>query len=122
MEIMDIINEIIPLAVKLIFTLIGLGFAKIALPWLKEQRVYFYIQKFVGAAEKLADTGAIPKVDKKSYVIEALSQKGIPLTRETLTLIEAAVEELDCMKDMIISGILEDSKDGEEETEVPEEE
>lgn len=65
------------------------------IPWLKEKRLYNLVKKFVEASEKLAETGVIPKVDKKKKVIELLEEKGIVVTEEIEAFIESAVKELD---------------------------
>lgn len=69
-------------------------------PWLKEKRLYSLCVKFVGAAEKLAESGQIDKDAKKAYVLELLAAKGIKVTQEVDAFIENAVIELDiAMKD-----------------------
>lgn len=64
-------------------------------PWLKEQRIYSTVKKFVQAAEKLADAGAISKTDKKKYVVDLLEKNGITVDSTLDAFIESAVEELD---------------------------
>ena len=64
-------------------------------PWLKEKRLYNIVKKGVMAAEKLAESGQLPKVDKKAYVLKFLMSRGIEITGEVETFIEAAVKELD---------------------------
>ena len=44
-------------------------------PFLKEKRIYNLVEKFVNAVEKLAETGVLPKVDKKQKVIELQNKK-----------------------------------------------
>ena len=109
------IYEIINLAIKLVGAVIVLLVSKTCLPWLKEQRVYSTIRKLVQAAEKLAASGAIRKVDKKAYVLRLLEEKGVTITPEIEAMIESAVEELDWMAVEIFTGILEG--DGDAETE-----
>lgn len=77
--------------------------SKIVLPWLKEQRIYSTVKKFVCAADKLAQSGTISKESKKNYVIQLLKAKGIKVTPEVEAFIEAAVTELDLA---IESGLL----------------
>lgn len=76
---------------------------KIALPWLKEQRVYSLVVKFVKAADKLAQSGAISKDSKKKYVIKLLESYGVKITPIVEAFIESAVTELDLA---IESGVL----------------
>ena len=68
-------------------------------PWLEEKRIYNLIQKFVDAAEKLAETGVIEKVDKKAEVIRLLKENGIEVTPTIEAFIEAAVKQLDLVID-----------------------
>ena len=65
------------------------------IPWLKEKRLDDIIERFVEAAEKMAESGQIEKKDKKDTVIKLLTEKGIEITDEIDALIEAAVKELD---------------------------
>ena len=70
-------------------------------PFLKEKRIYNLVEKFVSAVEKLAETGILPKVDKKQKVIELLEAKGIAVTLEVEAFIEGAVKQLDLIKDTV---------------------
>lgn len=74
-------------------------------PFLKEKRVYNLVEKFVGAAEKLAETGVIPKIDKKKTVIELLESKGIVVTSEVKAFIEGAVKQLDIVENTFVDTI-----------------
>ena len=74
-------------------------------PWLEEKRIYNMVKKFVEAAEKLAESGVIEKVDKKAKVIELLESKGITVTPEVDAFIEAAVKELDLVTDAVVGEI-----------------
>lgn len=83
-----------------------------AIPWLKEKHLFSVVYGFVKAAEKLASSGAIEKVDKKAYVISLLEKKGITITDEVNATIEAAVEELDIALNKgieLITGTLEEA-------------
>lgn len=64
-------------------------------PWLKEKRLYNIVKKAVMAAEKLAESGQLPKVDKKAYVEKFLISRGVVINAEVETFIEAAVKEMD---------------------------
>lgn len=66
-----------------------------AIPWLTEKRLYNLCKQFVQAAEKLAESGALAKEDKKKYVVDLLTAKGVLVTEEIEAFIESAVEELD---------------------------
>lgn len=76
-----------------------------AIPWLKEKRIYEIIKQLVQAAEKMAESGAIAKIDKKETVIKLLTEKGIVVTDEISALIESAVKELDIIIDTTVAEI-----------------
>lgn len=77
------------------------------IPWLKDKRLYETVCRLVHAAEKLAETGAIEKVNKKSYVIGLLEAKGVTVTPEVEAMIESAVFELDLAIDEIGNAIFD---------------
>lgn len=99
----EILNMSVSLIVKVVCVCIAALFAKVVIPWvkndlipwLKDKRMYEIVQSFVLAAEKLAESGAIDKELKKKFVVECLKNKGIAVTDEIDALIECAVEELD---------------------------
>lgn len=74
-------------------------------PWLEEKRIFNLVKKFVEAAEKLAESGAIEKVDKKSKVIELLESKGITVDAEIDAFIESAVKQLDIVTSTVVEEI-----------------
>lgn len=65
------------------------------IPWMKEKQLYSLVKKFVQAAEKLAETGALEREDKKQYVVDLLERKGYKVDGEIDAFIESAVKELD---------------------------
>lgn len=65
------------------------------IPFLREKRIYNIVAIGVQAAEKLANSGQINKVDKKEYVCTFLRKKGIPVTKEVETFIESVCQQLD---------------------------
>ena len=75
------------------------------IPWLKEKRIYETIKKLVQAAEKMAESGTIQKVDKKDTVIKLLTDKGIVVTKEIEALIESCVKELDIIVNTTVTEI-----------------
>lgn len=79
----------------LLTVVIGPWLKTSAIPWMKEKQLYGLVKKFVQAAEKLSETGALESADKKCYVVHLLEQKGYPMTAETEAFIESAVKELD---------------------------
>ena len=92
-------DEIISLAASLLLklTLAGVGalLSAYIIPLLEEKKLYHILQKLVSAAEKLAQSSAIDKSDKKAYVIARLQDYGIEVNQFVDALIEAAVLELD---------------------------
>lgn len=130
MNITTEITQIIPLAVKLVFAIIGVLLLRYILPWIKQQVWYSAIKWLVNAAEKLAESGQISKDYKKKYVIRLMQLLRIPVNDFTSALIEAAVKELDMLEDKIKdyfdnesgdspeggdNGEAEESKEGQEE-------
>lgn len=98
--------EIIAKVLGLVVACYVLPFIKnTAIPWLKEKRIYDIVKKFVNAAEKMAESGAIQKVDKKTKVVEWLTKKGIVVDDEILSLIESAVKELDLITNTTVTEI-----------------
>lgn len=82
------------------------------IPWLKEKHLYNTVRNFVRAAEKLAESGVIPKADKKDKVIELLESQGIDVNPMVDAIIESCVKELD----IVTSTIFEEIIDSEEIT------
>lgn len=126
MDITTEITQIIPLAVKLVFAVIGVLLLTYILPWLKQQVWYSSIKWLVNAAEKLAESGQISKDYKKKYVLRLMQLLRIPVNDVTSALIEAAVKELDMLEDKIKdyfddepeggdNGEAEESKEGQRE-------
>lgn len=101
MDITTEITQIIPLAVKLVFAVLGVLLLRYILPWIKQQVWYSAIKWLVNAAEKLAESGQISKDYKKRYVLRLMQLLKIPVNDFTSALIEAAVKELDMLEDKI---------------------
>lgn len=76
-------------------------------PWLKEKHLHNTIKDFVQAAEKLAESGVIEKVNKKAEVIKLLNNKGITVDENIEALIESCVKELDLVTSVIYKEIVE---------------
>ena len=90
-----VLDAVLSLAV-LAFTSVVVPWLKgTAVPWLKEKRLYGIVQKFVNAAEKMADAGNLGKGEKKAYVVRMLSELGIKVDDQIDAMIESAVIELD---------------------------
>lgn len=92
---MDLVNELLTTLVKLVITAGGSYLIAYGLPWLKKIGLYKLVQIGVMAAEKLAESGAIPKVDKNAKAKEILGMLGIKESPMIDAMIEAAVKELD---------------------------
>lgn len=102
------ILEIITTIISLVVAYYVIPFIKDEMiPWLKEKRLYSVIKSFVQAAEKLAESGVIEKVDKKAKVIELLETKGVVIDATTEAFIESCVKELDLIGSVIYEGIVE---------------
>ena len=109
-SIMGNLLEIIATLLTLLVSCYVLPFIrKDLIPWLKEKRMLSLIKTFVEAAEKLAETGAIQKVDKKQTVINLLENKGIEVTLEVESFIEAAVKQLDLIANTVKDEIKEEN-------------
>ena len=96
-------NSILPNILEIILTIISIVVARYAIPyiktdlipWLKEKRLYNIVKGFVQAAEKMAESGAIEKADKKNFVVGLLEGKGIVVNDTVEAFIESCVKELD---------------------------
>lgn len=109
-------NTILPNILEIILTIISLVISyyvipyikRDLIPWLKEKHIYSIVKNFVQAVEKMAETGAINKTDKKDKVIELLKSKGINVDATVETFIESCVKELDMLTSVVIEEIVED--------------
>ena len=98
-----IVNMVLEHVLEIVLTVISVVVARYVLPsiktdlipWLKEKRIYSTVKKFVQAAEKLAEAGTIPKVDKPQYVIDLLEKKGIVVDAVIKAFIESCCHEID---------------------------
>lgn len=77
----------------------------VLVPWLEDKQLYTTVQRYVQAAEKLAEAGGL-NTGKKEYVAKLLQSKGIEVTPEIEALIESAVKELDWMKNETLTTII----------------
>lgn len=110
-----ILNSILSNLTEIIATIISLVVAYYVIPcikndlvpWLKEKRLYNTVKNFVQAAEKLAESGVIEKIDKKAKVVELLENKGITVDKTIEALIESCVKELDLVTSVIYEEIIE---------------
>ena len=91
----DFISIITDWILRLAIAGVVLFFSTVVIPWLKEKRLYAYIEKRVWAAEKLKESGQLEDITKLEYVEQGLLAKGYTLTDAVRALIEAAVKALD---------------------------
>lgn len=92
----ECIVNLVKAGITVVFAMLVIPWLKnVAIPWLKDKRLYGMICKFVRAAEKLADTGAIDKQAKLDYVTGLLQHWGVEMTPEIRAMIESAVGDLD---------------------------
>ena len=121
-EIVDIvlsnILEIIATVLSLVVAYYVIPYIKSDLiPFLKEKHLYDTVKKFVQAAEKLAESGIIDKIDKKAYVIRLLEDNGVVVDDKTTAFIESCVKELDIVTSVVYEEIIEEI-DAEAEPEI----
>lgn len=105
---MDLVNELLTTLVKLVITAGGSYLIAYGLPWLKKIGLYKLVQIGVMAAEKLAESGAIPKVDKNAKAKEILGMLGIKESPMIDAMIEAAVKELDNQENKVKNELKKD--------------
>ncbi len=98
---MDFVNEIVTLIVKIIVGGAGSALIAYGFPWLKKVGLYKLVQIGVMAAEKMAESGQIAKIDKNAKAKEILSMLGIKESPMIDAMIEAAVKELDNQENKI---------------------
>lgn len=110
---MNVWNEVASIAIKLVFAVISVIFTTTVVPWikntvtpwLKQKYLYSVVKSYVNAAEKLAETGMIEKIDKKGYVVSLLTSAGVNVTSDIDALIESAVKELDMQIESILTQV-----------------
>lgn len=118
-----IMDAILPNILEIVLTILSLVVARYVIPyiksdfmpWLKENRIYSIVKKLVQAAEKLAESGAIKKADKKKKVVELLESKGIIVDATIEAFIESCVKELDIVTSVVYEEIIETEIETEEE-------
>lgn len=111
--IIENLAEIVSAAISIIFSAVVLPwFCNTAIPWLKEKRLFGRVYRCVKAVEKMAESGAIEKIDKKQHAIKMLEKMGVTVDENVDAMIEAAVIDLDIalMKGFgILEGVLEEA-------------
>ena len=120
-------DAILPNILEIIITIISLIIARYVIPyiksdlipWLKEKRLHNIIKTFVQAAEKLAESGVIEKIQKKEKVVELLEKNGIEVTETIDSFIESAVKELDLVASTVYDEIFTETEEATEEIEEP---
>lgn len=108
----NLLNVLVPIIIRIVFTGLACLITSKIIPWLKNQYIWFYVEKFVEAADKLAETGKLDKGNvKKEYVVNCLKSAGINVDDTVLIWIEAAVREADILADEIKSTIKKEGGD-----------
>lgn len=111
--IIENLAEIVSAIIGLVFsTIIFPWFRDTAIPWLKEKHLFGRVYRCVKAVEKMAESGAIEKIDKKKHAIKMLEKMGVTVDDNVDAMIEAAVIDLDIalMKGFgILEGVLEEA-------------
>ena len=110
-----LLNSILSNILEIVATIISLVVAYYVIPcikddlvpWLKEKRLYNTVKNFVQAAEKLAESGVIKKVDKKTKVVELLEGRGIIVDETVDAFIESCIKELDLVASVVHEEITE---------------
>lgn len=92
---MDFMNQVVATITRLVVMGAGTAFAVYGIPLLKKLGVYGLVKIGVYAAEKLAESGKIQKVDKNAEAKKILSMLGVKENPLIDAMIEAAVKELD---------------------------
>lgn len=105
---MDLVNELLTTTVKLVVTAGGSCLIAYGFPWLKKIGLYKMVQIGVMAAEKLAESGQIPKIDKNAKAKEILAMLGIKESPMIDAMIEAAVKELDNQENKVMDELKKD--------------
>lgn len=121
------VNNVVSAVIKLVFAGITLVLSKYAIPfakktvapfirqtiipWFEEHRLRSIVDRLVHGAEQLANSGQLPKADKKQYVVDMLTAMGIEVTPEVDAIIEGAVLDLDKTLKELLQAVLDDIKD-----------
>lgn len=91
----ETIGIILNYALELIVAVVVILVTRVVIPWLKEKRLYGFIEKAVRAAEKLKESDQLKGQTKLEYVEKLLADNGYAMTDTVRLLIEAAVKTLD---------------------------
>lgn len=121
------VNNVVSAVIKLVFAGVTLVLSKYAIPfakktvapfirqtiipWFEEHRLRSIVDRLVHGAEQLANSGQLPKADKKQYVVDMLTAMGIEVTPEVDAIIEGAVLDLDKTLKELLQAVLDDIKD-----------
>jgi hypothetical protein len=106
-SILSNVLEIVTTIISLVVAYYVIPYIKNELiPWLKEKRLYSVVTNFVQAAEKMAESGMIAKVDKKAKVVELLENNGIVVNETVEAFIESSVKELDMVASVVYEEII----------------
>lgn len=98
---MDFFNQAVSTITQLVVMGAGTALAYYGIPLLKKLGVYGMVKIGVFAAEKLAESGKIQKIDKNAEAKKILAMLGIKESPLTDAMIEAACKELDVQEDKL---------------------
>lgn len=105
---MDFVNELITVLVKLFIAGASGAFISYGIPYLRQIGMYKIVQMVVRAAEKVGATEALKGADKKKYALMALEKMGVKITPTIEMMIEAAVKEMDIQNEKIEAELKKD--------------
>lgn len=129
------VNNVVSAAIKFVFAAVTLLLTKYAIPfarntvapfirntiipWLEEHRLRAMVDRLVHGAEQLANSGQIPKAEKKQYVVDMLKAMGVDVTPEVDAIIEGAVLDLDKTLKELLQAVIDEIKGKDGEAAVP---
>lgn len=92
---MDVFNQAVSTITQVIVMCGGAALSYYGIPLLKKMGLFGLVKIGVFAAEKLAESGKIKKIDKNTEAKKIISMLGIKESPLIDAMIEAAVKELD---------------------------
>ena len=104
----DFFSQALTTITQLIVAGTGTALACYGIPLLKKLGIYGLVKIGVFAAEKLAESGKIQKIDKNTKAKEILSMLGIKESPLVDAMIEAACKELDVQEDKLKAELKKD--------------
>lgn len=134
-SITEAVNNVVSAVIKFVFAAVTLLLTKYAIPfarntiapfirntiipWFEEHRLRGMVDSLVHGAEQLANSGQIPKAEKKQYVVDMLKAMGVDVTPEVDAIIEGAVLDLDKTLKELLQTVIDEIKGKDGEAAVP---